>query len=222
MGDERPDYFVAGMHDDALIAELSQIGELTVVSRQSVIRYAGSDKPLPAIARELGVSALVEGSVFLAGDSIRITVQVVRAYPEEHLWAAARVGPLRDALALQAEVAGEVARAIRATVAPEAERRQVARRPVSPEAQQAYLLGLYHLERAVHAQARPIADRIEDHRTAIRHLEEAVALASEWGAAHARLARAYQWLAGISPPDTGVKLLRRGAGGAAHRPHATR
>ncbi|HJU87160.1 MAG TPA: protein kinase, partial [Gemmatimonadota bacterium] len=75
-GDPEQEYFVAGMHD-ALISELGQIPTLTVISRQSTMRYAGSDRALPAIARELGVDAIVEGSVFLAGDSVRITAQLV-------------------------------------------------------------------------------------------------------------------------------------------------
>ena len=77
-GDPAQDYFVAGMHD-ALIAELAKIEALTVYSRQSVLRYQGSELPLPTIARELGADALVEGAVFKSGDSVRISTEVVRA-----------------------------------------------------------------------------------------------------------------------------------------------
>jgi TolB-like protein len=103
-GDPQQEYFVAGMHD-ALVTELAQIDGLVLYSRQSVLRYQGSDLPLPAIARELGVDALVEGSVFRSGDSVRVTVQLVRAQPEEHLWAGSHYGPVSEALAHQGQVA---------------------------------------------------------------------------------------------------------------------
>jgi DNA-binding SARP family transcriptional activator/TolB-like protein len=193
-GDPQQDYFVAGMHD-ALVAELAQIGALTVYSRQSVLRYQGSELPLPVIARELGVDALVEGSVFRSGDSVRITVQLVRAQPEGHLWVASHYGPLSQALSLQGEVARAIARAIHARVAPEVEARLARARAVAPAAQQAYLRGLYHLERASHGQLVSTVDRLAEQRTAIGYLEEAAALDPEWAAAHAKLALAYHWLA---------------------------
>ena len=82
-GDERQAYFVDGMHE-ALVTELSQIPDLTVISRQSTVKYRGTDRAVPVIARELGVDALLEGSVFRGEDSIRITVQLIRADPEGH------------------------------------------------------------------------------------------------------------------------------------------
>jgi DNA-binding SARP family transcriptional activator/TolB-like protein len=193
-GDPREDYFAAGMHD-ALISELAQIGALVVYSRQSVLRYQGSDLPLPVIARELGVDALIEGSVFRSGDSVRITVQLVRARPEEHLWAASHYGSLSHALSLQGDMAREIARAMHARVGPEVEARLARVRPVDPAAQQAYLRGLYHLERASYGELLSETDRLEEQLNAIRHLQEATTLDPGWAAAHARLALAYYWLA---------------------------
>jgi DNA-binding SARP family transcriptional activator/TolB-like protein len=193
-GDPEQDYFAAGLHD-ALISELAQVGALTVYSRQSVLRYQGSDLPLSVIARELGVDALVEGSVFTSGDSVRIIVQLVRAQPEEHVWAGSRHGPLSHALAFQGEVARDIARSIRARVAPDLDARLTGRRTVEPEAQRVYLRGSYHLEQASYGQRMTEPDRLEELQTAIRYLEAAVALDPGWATAHAKLALAYHWLA---------------------------
>lgn len=189
-GDPQQDYFVAGMHD-ALVTELGQIASLTVISRQSVLRYQDSDLPLPAIARELGVEALVEGSVFLVGDSVRINVQLVRAEPEEHLWADAYYGELPNALALQGEVAQAIARAIGVRVGSALPSRLSSGLRVDPEAQEAYLRGLYLLERLANTAAISDSQRAETRRAAVAYLEKAVALDPEWAAAHTGLARAY-------------------------------
>ena len=191
-GDERQKYFVDGMHE-ALVTELSQIPDLTVISRQSTVQYQGTDRPLPVIARELGVDVILEGSVFRAEDSVRITVQLIRAKPEQHVWAGTYHGALRDAIALQGEVARAVGRAIHARGAPEPHAR-LAAPSVTPEAQEAYLQGLYHLERQMVTELTG-SDRLEVLRTSVANLETAVALAPEWAAAHAKLARAYHWIA---------------------------
>jgi TolB-like protein/Flp pilus assembly protein TadD len=204
-GDPDQEYFVAGMHD-ALVTELAQIAALTVISRQSMLRYQDSDEPLPAIARALGVEALVEGSVFQAGDSVRITVQLIRAQPEEHLWASTYHGTLRNVLALQGEVARAIARAIGATVDPAVETRLASKRVVNPKAQEAYLRGLYQMDKqATTATAR--SERRQGNRGTISYLEEAVALDPEWAAAHAKLSLAYTFLASSSDVlDTEVEF----------------
>jgi TolB-like protein/tetratricopeptide (TPR) repeat protein len=191
-GDPQQDYFVAGMHD-ALVTELAQIGALMVTSRQSVLRYEGSDRPMPEIARELGVDALVEGSVFRAGDSVRITVQLVRAEPEEHLWTGTYLGALHDALALQGNVARGLASAVHARVGPEEWSRLSSRRAVDPAAQEAYLQGLYLVQKFATTLVPVVST--DTLQAAIRYLEEAVALDPEWAAAHAKLAKAYHYLA---------------------------
>jgi TolB-like protein/DNA-binding SARP family transcriptional activator/Flp pilus assembly protein TadD len=196
-GDPQRDFFVAGLHD-ALVTELSRISELTVISRQSTLRYRGSHQPVPAIARELGVDALLEGSVNVEGDSVRITAQLVRAKPEERVWADTYRVALRNALALQSEVAGAVARVIHARATPGVEARLAARPPVSTEAQEAYLKGLYHLERQAITMELSRVERQQTLDSAIAYLERAVALAPGWATAHAKLARAYHWVASSS------------------------
>jgi len=192
-GDERQEYFVDGMHE-ALVTELSQLPGLIVISRQSTLQYQGTDRPVPVIARELAVDALLEGSVFRAEDSVRITVQLVRAAPEGHMWAGTYHGTLSNALTLQGEVARAVGQAIHARAAPEPHGRPAAA-SVSPEAQEAYLQGLYHLERQMVSLELTGSDRLEALRTAAANLEKAVALAPQWAAAHAKLARTYHWIA---------------------------
>jgi serine/threonine-protein kinase len=197
-GNPGQEYFVAGMHD-ALVAELGKLAEMTVISRQSTVRYQGSDQPLPAIARELGVDGLVEGSVFMSGDSVRITVQLVRAEPEEHIWAGTYHGALRDALALQGDVARAIAQAVHARVAPAGQSIPASARAINPKAQEAYLKGLYDQERQMLSIDLSDSARMELLESAIASLEEAVALEPEWATAHAKLARAYHWVASVSP-----------------------
>jgi TolB-like protein/DNA-binding SARP family transcriptional activator/Flp pilus assembly protein TadD len=192
-GDERQEYFVDGMHE-ALVTELSQIPGLAVISRQSTVQYQGTARPISVIARELHVDAVLEGSVFRAEDSVRITVQLIRAHPEDHVWSGTYLGALRNAITLQEEVARAVGGAIHARARPEARLRHAAP-SVSLEAQEAYLRGLYHMEREMVTSGLTPLERLEALRTAVANLEHAVALAPEWAAAHAKLARAYHWIA---------------------------
>jgi TolB-like protein len=95
--DPEQEYFAEGMTDE-MITALAKIGALRVVSRTSVTRYRGTKKPLPEIARELRVDAIVEGTVLRAHNRVRITAQLVRASPEEHLWAQRYEGSLEEVL----------------------------------------------------------------------------------------------------------------------------
>jgi len=91
MGDPDQDYFVDGMHE-AIISNLARISALTVISRTSTIRYRNTNKGMPQIARELGVDAIVEGSVVRAGDRVRITAQLIHGASDKHLWAQSGCG----------------------------------------------------------------------------------------------------------------------------------
>jgi TolB-like protein len=107
--DSRHDYFADGL-TEALIANLAGVDSLRVISRTSSMHYKGQRKPLPEIARELGVHLIVEGSVVTQGDRLRVTAQLIEADTDEHLWAHAYDRPLRDILSVQAEVAAAIAR----------------------------------------------------------------------------------------------------------------
>jgi tetratricopeptide (TPR) repeat protein len=121
-------------------------------------------------------------------------VQLIRANPEGHMWAGTYHGALRDAIALQGEVARAVSHAVHGRAAPEPGAR-LAAPSVRPEAQEAYFRGLYHLERQMVTMELTRSEQREELRTAVANLESAVALAPEWAAAHAKLARAYHWMA---------------------------
>ena len=180
MGDPEQAYFVDGLHD-VLIGELAGISELTIISRTSVMRYRDTDRPMGEIAAELGVDALVEGSVFRAGDTVRINVQLIRSAPEEHLWQDRYDGRLSEALALQTRVAEAIAGEIRLALSPREAERLARRTEIDPAAQEAYLRG-----RALwRTRSR------EGMRRAVPYLEEAVATDPTFALAWSALADAY-------------------------------
>jgi TolB-like protein len=122
MGDPQQEYFVDGMTEE-LIADVSQISALRVISRTSVMQYKGTKKSMPEIARELNVDGLIEGSVLRSGDQLRITAQLIEAKTDMHLWARSYERDLRNALALQSEVAQAIAREIKVKLTPQEQSR---------------------------------------------------------------------------------------------------
>ena len=140
-------YFVAGLQEE-LTSALSQLEWLRVASRTSSMQYQGTTRSAPAIGRELGVDALVEGSVTRAGDQVRITLQLIHAASDSHIRTFRFDREMTDVLALQSEVAMTVAAGISAP-GPGEPRAEVARAAGgprgAPEAQEAYLRGRYEL-----------------------------------------------------------------------------
>lgn len=145
-GDPEQEYFADGM-TEALIANLGKIGALQVRSRTSIMQYKDVKKPLPEIARELNVDAVVEGSVLRVAEQVRITAQLIHAPTDTHLWVGSYERDLRDILALQSELARTIALQIEITVTPDQEALLAARRPVNPETYKAYLKGMFHLNK---------------------------------------------------------------------------
>jgi eukaryotic-like serine/threonine-protein kinase len=141
--DPEQEYFADGMTEE-LITDLAKIGALRVISRTSVMQYKGAKKPLPQIARELSVDAVVEGSVLRSGNRLRISAQLIEARTDRHLWANSYERDLRDVLALQEEVARAIAREIQTEVTPQEQTRLTNARPVSPEVYENYLKGRYY------------------------------------------------------------------------------
>jgi TolB-like protein/Tfp pilus assembly protein PilF len=142
-GDPEQVYFAYGM-TEALIAELSKISALKVISRTSVMQYKGVKKPMPQVARELDVDGLIEGSLLREGDQVRITVQLIHGPTDKHLWARRFDRELRSILALHSDVAQAIASEIQVTLTPR-ERALTARaRSVSPQAYEAYLRGRFY------------------------------------------------------------------------------
>jgi TolB-like protein/DNA-binding winged helix-turn-helix (wHTH) protein/Flp pilus assembly protein TadD len=141
-GDASQNYFADGMTDE-LITDLAQISALRVISRTSVMVYKGARKPLPQIARELNVDAVVEGTVLRSGDQVRITAQLIEASTDKHLWSQSYEGGVRDALALQNRVASAIADQIRINLTPQEQAALKNVKVVRPEAYQSYLKGRY-------------------------------------------------------------------------------
>jgi len=187
--DPEQEYFSDGM-TEALIAELSKIKALRVISRTSVMRFKKSEASLPEIARQLNVDAVVEGSVQRVHDDVRVTAQLVRATPEKHLWANTYMQSFENILALESEIAQAIAREIRVTVTPEERERLVASRPVNPAAHEAYLKGHFHLWKYTDTEVEK----------GIRYLEEAIAIDSTCAPAYVDLGHAYDYLSDELPP----------------------
>jgi TolB-like protein/DNA-binding winged helix-turn-helix (wHTH) protein/Flp pilus assembly protein TadD len=141
-GDASQNYFADGMTDE-LITDLAQISALRVISRTSVMAYKGARKPLPQIARELNVDAVVEGSVLRSGDQVRITAQLIEASTDKHLWSMSYEGELRDTLSLQNRVANAIADQIRINLTPQEQVELKSEKAVNPQAYESYLKGRY-------------------------------------------------------------------------------
>ncbi len=116
--DPNQEYFSDGMMEE-ILNHLFKIGDINVTSRTSVMRYKGTTKPIPEIAKELGVSTILEGSVRKSGNRVRITVQLIDGITDKHLWAETYDKQLNDVFAIQSEVAQTIANALQAEVKPE-------------------------------------------------------------------------------------------------------
>ena len=183
MNDPDQEYFVDGMHE-ALISELGKISALRVISRTSAMHYKDTDKLLPEIASELGVDAIVEGSVLRAGDQVRITAQLVGTAPERHLWTDSYTHDLRDILTLHSEVARAIAKEIKVTLTPEEEARLASTQPVDPEAYMTYLMGRYHYNTWLE----------EGLEKGLNYFQQAIDIDSSYAPAYAGVADCYSLL----------------------------
>jgi serine/threonine-protein kinase len=198
--DPEQEYFADGM-TDALIGDLAKIGALRVISRTSVMRFKGVRKPLPEIARELNVDAVVEGSVQRSGDRVRITSQLIRGATDEHIWSQSYERDLRDVLALQAEVARAIAGEIKVALTPQERTRLAAAPPVDPRVHEVYLRGRFHWSK----RSEP------NLRKAIDYFQEAIRLDPGYAPAHSGLADAYIALVfpvGALSPNEGFPKAR--------------
>jgi TolB-like protein/DNA-binding winged helix-turn-helix (wHTH) protein len=147
------DYFADGMTDE-LITDLSQIEALRVISRTTAMQYKKAKKPLPQIAHELNVDAAIEGTTILSGNRVRITTQLVLAREDKNLWAQNYERDMKDIIALQDEVARDIAREIKVRVTPQVRARLTATTHVNPEAYEAYLKSRQFLVRRTAEGAR--------------------------------------------------------------------
>jgi len=142
-GDASQDYFVDGVTEALTteVAKLSRVAPLRVISRTTAMRYKKTSQAVPEIAREIHVDAVLEGAVVRSGHHVRVTAQLIRAANDEHIWSQSYDRDLVDALAVQAEIARDIARHINAEIAAKSASRRTG--PFSVEAQDAYLHGRY-------------------------------------------------------------------------------
>ena len=141
--DPEQEYFADGM-TETLICDLAKLRGVKITSRTSVMRYKGSETPLPQIANELNVDAVVEGSVLRVGPRVRITAQLIHAATDTHVWAESYDRDFADVLLVQSEIARAIAREIQVAITPEEAKRLTRARRVNPEAYEAYLKGRFH------------------------------------------------------------------------------
>ncbi len=177
---------------EALITDLGKIGALRVISRTSVMQYKGTKKPLPQIAQELNVDAVVEGTVQRSDNRVRITANLLHAPSDRHLWADAYERDLRDVLVLQDEVARAIASEIQIKITPNEQVRLASARLVNPEAYRLYLIGRFLLNKRTE----------EGFKQAINNFQGAIETDPHYPVAYAGLADAYTLLGnwGHLPP----------------------
>jgi len=185
-GDPSEEFFADGMTDQ-LITDLAKVGSLRVVSRTSVVRYKGTKKGLPEIARELNVDAIVEGSVIRSGQRVRVTAQLLQAPTDRHLWAETYDRDLGDVLKLQGEVADAIAQQVRAQLTPRQEAQLRRADVVNPAAYDSYLKGRLYFTTEY---TKP-----ESLRKAQRYFEESIQKDPNFALAYAGLADTYVYLA---------------------------
>ncbi len=202
--DASQDYFADGMTDE-LITDLGQISALRVISRTSVMVYKRARKPLPQIARELNVDAVVEGTVLRSGDQVRVTVQLIEASTDKDLWSQSYEGDWRDTLVLQKKVARAIADQIRISLNPQEQAALKNVKVVNPEAYESYLKGRYFWNKRT-------ADGLQ---VALAYFNQAIDEDPKYAAAYSGLADTYallaDWEYGVMTPKEALPKAKAAA-----------
>jgi len=191
-GDPEQAYFVAGMQD-ALIAGLSRISALRVTSKTSTARFKETVESLPRIAAQLGVAKLIEGSIYRVGDRVRISVQLVDAGLDKHIWSETFEQEVKDVMLLQSEVAQAIAQQVEVAIRPEEQNQFESAESIDPVAYEAYLKGNFHVERFTP----------QDMKLAAQYYQQAVDIDPDNAMAYAGLAKlcAFQAQVGMIRPQ---------------------
>jgi TolB-like protein/DNA-binding winged helix-turn-helix (wHTH) protein/Tfp pilus assembly protein PilF len=195
-GDPAQDYLADGI-TEAITTDLAKFRSLRVVSRTSAMQYNGRKKPLPEIARELHVDAIVEGGVVRSAGRVRVTAQLIQAANDQEIWAQSYERELRDLLALQNDVARDIAEHVQAQITAQDRQRLSAVRPLNPAAHEEYLKGRFFWNK-----------RTEDgYLDAIDHFLRATQIDSQYPEPYAGLADTYALLGSLG----GASIPRRDA-----------
>jgi len=200
--DPEQEYFADGMTDQ-LITNLAQISALKVISRTSAMRYKGTKKSLPEIARELHVDAVAEGAVMWVGGRVRISAQLIEAPTDYHLWAASYERDLRDVLSMQEEVTRAIASEIRVNLSAQEQARLASTRPIDPEAYRLYLKGRYYWNKR----------SLEGFQKAIEYFQQATAKDPAYALAYVGLADTYTYFSffDVVPPREAMPKAKAAA-----------
>jgi eukaryotic-like serine/threonine-protein kinase len=201
-GDPAQEYLADGM-TDALIGDLAKIGALRVISRTSAMRYKGAKKPLPEIASELKVDAVVEGAMQRSGDRISIRARLIHAGADRQLWAESYERDFRDALGMQREIARAIAREVQAKLTPAEQTRLANSVMVNRKALDEYLQGRYFFDKGGQLPK------------AIEYLQSAIKEDPTYAPAYAGLAAGYNLLGSVQvgalPPPEARRLAEDAA-----------
>jgi len=200
--DPEQEYFSDGMTDQ-LITDLAKFGDLRVISHTSVERYKSTSRSLPEIARELGVDAVVEGTVMRSGDRVRITAQLIDARSDRHLWADSYERDVQDVFGLQEEVAQRIAREVGANLIAGEQAYPASRRVTDPAAYEAYLKGSFYWNRLT----------CDGFDKGLRYFQQAVTEDPNFALAYVGLAESYFTLGdwGCRPKDETVPKSKAAA-----------
>jgi TolB-like protein len=199
-GDPEQDYFSDGLTEE-LTTDISKFSVLRVISRTSMTHYKGTQKTVPEIARDLNVDAVIEGTVLRSGDHLRITVNLIQASPEKHLWAENYEIEAGDLLNVQARVAQSVAREVQTSLRPP-EQPPLSSHTVNPAAQDLYFRGLHAFD----------SETAEAAQNAIGYFQEAIQKDPTYAPAYAGLALVQaQWYPGESGPRQKMPKAREAA-----------
>jgi serine/threonine protein kinase/tetratricopeptide (TPR) repeat protein len=178
--DPESEWFSDGITED-ILTQLCKIGDLSVISRTSVMLYKGSKKSLREIGRELGVGSILEGSVRRAGDRVRIVSQLIDARTEEHIWAETYDREMKDIFDIQSDVAQKIAFALKAKLSPEEKERIEKKHTENLTAYNYYLKGREYYYRY----------RKQDNENAVELFKKALELDPDYALAYAGLGDAY-------------------------------
>jgi len=178
--DPSQQYLVDGMTEE-LTSEISQLHSLRVISRTSTMQYRDTQKKAPLIAKELQADGLIEGSILRVNDRVRITATLIHGPSDTHLWSKRYERDLRNVIALQHEIASDIAREVRITLRPQEQVHLAGAREVIPEVHEAYLRGRFHLQNGSKASIYRALD----------YFQQAIQKDLEYAPAYAGMADAY-------------------------------
>jgi TolB-like protein/Tfp pilus assembly protein PilF len=192
-------YFAEGVQNE-ILTKLSSVRDLKVISRTSTAKYQSKPDNLKMVAQELGVSTILEGAVQKASDKVRVNVQLIDARADTHLWAKSYDRDLRDVLAVESEVAQEIAEALQANLSPSESHVLASARMHDPKAYDLFLRGEYEFRQAQSSFAVDAFDRADT------FYRQALARDPNFAEAAAELARSRLYRHWLVSPLTATQL----------------